>query len=210
MTDAIFSGAQEAIGVNDTELEQQMLAHMHRRGKEFRAELTQFLNRYSCENGSDTPDYVLADFVMRALWAFDTATVGRERFNGRSAGGRSIPPQGYVHETPIRPVDAELRGAAEAALKAAESARGSILGIGATDDLDQALREIAQVLERNALLLLRTAAGSVSNEAVRAGINALAVIRWPDWTTNPRGAEAFSILIKETRAVLEAAAKVAR
>ena len=44
----------------------------------FRDELTALLNRYSMESGSDTPDFILADFLLDALRAFDTATANRE------------------------------------------------------------------------------------------------------------------------------------
>lgn len=49
-------------------------------GSEFRKELESLLNRHSKENGSDTPDFVLADFLIRCLMAFDAATRGRIMF----------------------------------------------------------------------------------------------------------------------------------
>jgi len=39
--------------------------------KDFRRELADLINRHSKENGSDTPDYVLAHFVEKSIEAFD-------------------------------------------------------------------------------------------------------------------------------------------
>jgi hypothetical protein len=49
---------------------------------EFEQELRALLNRKSKERGSNTPDYVLADFLCRCLEAFDRATRERERWHG--------------------------------------------------------------------------------------------------------------------------------
>lgn len=40
----------------------------------FRQELVDIINKHSKENGSDTPDWILAHFVERAIEAFDHAT----------------------------------------------------------------------------------------------------------------------------------------
>ena len=42
-----------------------------------RGDLRGVLNRYSAENGSNTPDHVLADYVLGCLRAFDFAVRGR-------------------------------------------------------------------------------------------------------------------------------------
>lgn len=51
--------------------------------KGFGAELTGLINRYSCENESNTPDFILAAYLGACLDAFDAATVERERWHGR-------------------------------------------------------------------------------------------------------------------------------
>lgn len=51
--------------------------------RNMRQELRQLLNRYCAENGSDTPDFILADYLMDALAAFDKAVRDRERWYGR-------------------------------------------------------------------------------------------------------------------------------
>lgn len=44
---------------------------------EFVKELEQLINRYSAENGSNTPDFIIAHYIARCLSAFDEATVAR-------------------------------------------------------------------------------------------------------------------------------------
>jgi hypothetical protein len=46
----------------------------------FRGGLEKLLNRESRENGSDTPDFVLADYLARCLEAFDEATKRRDEW----------------------------------------------------------------------------------------------------------------------------------
>ena len=56
----------------------------------FRQEIETAINRHSLENGSDTPDFVLAEYLIDCLAAFDRATVARERWYGRDTGAASI------------------------------------------------------------------------------------------------------------------------
>lgn len=39
----------------------------------FKKELTDLINRFSCENESNTPDYILAEYLMECLSAYETA-----------------------------------------------------------------------------------------------------------------------------------------
>ena len=55
----------------------------------FRIELETLLNRHSMENGSDTPDFILADFLMGCLKAFDSTMERREKWYGREVGNWS-------------------------------------------------------------------------------------------------------------------------
>ena len=50
---------------------------------DFEAELRHLLNCCSRENGSDTPDFVLARYLTACLEAFDTAVERREAWYGR-------------------------------------------------------------------------------------------------------------------------------
>ncbi len=42
-----------------------------------KTDITDLLNRHSAENRSDTPDFILAQFLLDCLHAFDHATVER-------------------------------------------------------------------------------------------------------------------------------------
>lgn len=43
-------------------------------------ELRETLNRCSAENESDTPDFILAKYLLTCLYAFDEATKERDRW----------------------------------------------------------------------------------------------------------------------------------
>lgn len=47
------------------------------------------LNRACAENDSDTPDFILAQYLMGCLAAFNTAVQQRETFHGRDARPRA-------------------------------------------------------------------------------------------------------------------------
>ena len=47
-------------------------------------ELEQLVNRYCRENESNTPDFILAEYMLDALSAFERASLARERWYGRS------------------------------------------------------------------------------------------------------------------------------
>lgn len=51
----------------------------------FHRELTSLLNRYSKENGSDTPDFILSNYLISCLRTFDNATKQREKWFGRES-----------------------------------------------------------------------------------------------------------------------------
>lgn len=48
----------------------------------FQRELENLINRYSVENGSDTPDFILAAYMGACLDAFNAATRERDRYYG--------------------------------------------------------------------------------------------------------------------------------
>jgi len=45
-------------------------------------DLTALLNRYSQENGSDTPDFILADYLLACLATWNTQVVRRDQWYG--------------------------------------------------------------------------------------------------------------------------------
>lgn len=50
---------------------------------DFKKELVQLVNRHCKENGSDTPDYILATYLLDCLDAFEAAVRSRENWYGR-------------------------------------------------------------------------------------------------------------------------------
>lgn len=52
---------------------------------EFEVELARLINRYSQENGSNTPDFLLASFLVAVLASFNTSVQQRETWYGRDA-----------------------------------------------------------------------------------------------------------------------------
>lgn len=44
------------------------------------------INCASAENGSDTPDFILAEYLTDCLAAYDRALVAREKWHGRACG----------------------------------------------------------------------------------------------------------------------------
>jgi hypothetical protein len=47
-----------------------------------RVSITQALNSASAENGSNTPDFILAEYLTACLAAFDAGVIAREKFYG--------------------------------------------------------------------------------------------------------------------------------
>ena len=47
---------------------------------DFRKELTDLINFYSKENGSDTPDFILAEYLGDCLQVFDKAINARDKW----------------------------------------------------------------------------------------------------------------------------------
>lgn len=50
---------------------------------EFRGALKDLINYHSMENGSNTPDFILAEYLTDCLAAFDRAISAREDWHGR-------------------------------------------------------------------------------------------------------------------------------
>jgi hypothetical protein len=51
--------------------------------KDLNEELRELINRHSRENVSDTPDYILAEFLEICLIAFEKATEQRDAWKGK-------------------------------------------------------------------------------------------------------------------------------
>lgn len=55
-----------------------------------RDEIQTILNRTNAENGSDTPDFILAEYLTDCLEAFDKATVARRKWFGDATLGQKL------------------------------------------------------------------------------------------------------------------------
>ncbi len=53
-------------------------------GNDLASALADALNRFSAENGSNTPDFILAQFLLDCLTAFNACSRARETWYGRS------------------------------------------------------------------------------------------------------------------------------
>lgn len=54
---------------------------------EFQKELTELINKHSLENGSNTPDFILAEHLCRCLSDFEQVIKTREAWYGRKTSG---------------------------------------------------------------------------------------------------------------------------
>lgn len=61
----------------------QMANETSKRKLLFEQELTTLINKFSIENGSGTPDYVIAHYLMGCLNTFESTVGFRERWYGR-------------------------------------------------------------------------------------------------------------------------------
>ena len=57
---------------------------------EFKRELEALINRHSIENNSNTPDFILCEYLITALSAFERAVNAREKWSGREADKQTI------------------------------------------------------------------------------------------------------------------------
>lgn len=52
----------------------------------FEQELESLINRYSKENESDTPDFILAEYLIACLDTWNKSVVSREKWYSRQCG----------------------------------------------------------------------------------------------------------------------------
>lgn len=53
-------------------------------GKSFEQELSELINKHSLEGNSNTPDFILAEYMSKCLENFNTTSVARERWYGQA------------------------------------------------------------------------------------------------------------------------------
>lgn len=56
-----------------------------REESQFDKDLASLINKHSMENGSNTPDYILAQYLLSCLMVFNLAVQQRETWYGRDA-----------------------------------------------------------------------------------------------------------------------------
>lgn len=56
----------------------------------FRKDLEHIINCNSMEGGSDTPDFILAEYLADCLQAYDRALAAREKWYGRTVMGNGV------------------------------------------------------------------------------------------------------------------------
>lgn len=56
---------------------------------DFQDELISLINKHSLENGSDTPDFILATYINDCLKSFNAAVQNREVWYGRLTSTKS-------------------------------------------------------------------------------------------------------------------------
>lgn len=78
---------------------------------EFIDDLARVLNKHSRENNSGTPDFILADYLLHALIAFETAISNREKWYGRQQDQFGMPekPKGASEFTSVHAVIDDVR-----------------------------------------------------------------------------------------------------
>ena len=57
----------------------------------FEQELEQLINKYSIENGSDTPDFILVGYIMGCLAAWNNSIQMRDKWYGFRTLGTMTP-----------------------------------------------------------------------------------------------------------------------
>lgn len=62
----------------------------------FQSGLKNLINTYSKENGSDTPDFILAQFLIECLTAFDKAVKTRCDWYTRKVNDSEIANDGHI------------------------------------------------------------------------------------------------------------------
>ncbi len=70
---------------------------------DFEKELQYLLNRFSKENGSNTPDFILAEYLNNCLITYNKALQQREKWYGRD--GFLQTPEGVSSPAPPGPIE---------------------------------------------------------------------------------------------------------
>jgi hypothetical protein len=72
-------------------------------GRMFRDEIRRAINRHSAENGSDTPDFILSEYLADCLEVWDRAVRAREKWYGRERKTVDAPASCVLHIAQTEP-----------------------------------------------------------------------------------------------------------
>lgn len=67
----------------------------------FRIELEKLINRFSIENGPDTPDFILADYLMDCLKAFELTSNRRSVWYNSELEQKYFPDRSKEDDVPF-------------------------------------------------------------------------------------------------------------
>ena len=87
----------------------------------FTKDLEGVINRYSKENGSNTPDFILAEFLTQVLVAWDGAIRSREEWYGRGFSAGSLNASAKTATAPLTDTQFFEQQLAERAIEEARS-----------------------------------------------------------------------------------------
>jgi hypothetical protein len=80
---------------------------LERNKPNFEKELQHLLNRFSKENGSNTPDFILAEYLNNCLITYNKALQKREKWYGRD--GFLQTPEGVSNPASPEPIENNLK-----------------------------------------------------------------------------------------------------
>ncbi len=73
----------EAINTPESEQAARKMVQVLEKQSQFQTELKGLINKYNLENESNTPDFILAEYLADCLQTFDIAVRSREKWYGR-------------------------------------------------------------------------------------------------------------------------------
>ena len=119
--------------------------------RSFEDELVCLLNKYSKENGSNTPDFILADYLIKCLETWNVIIAAREDWYGRkhlpgridSTGGVACKPSEIAIEIAARVWCDQEMGNCVMDVEAAEAIAKIIDGVRHEQSLKQSMSDLA-------------------------------------------------------------------
>lgn len=92
-----FTGFTEFI-LRRIEMEPQHTMENYKMNTKFQEELRELINRNSMENGSDTPDFILSEFLNGCLKCFNDSVTKRSKWYGNDVETKDEQIRYYLHK----------------------------------------------------------------------------------------------------------------